>query len=155
MASLTLPAGDTAGRTRRSAGSVLPGRDEAVDAVALITLTMIGVAGFRPAYGGHGYLAAGAAGVLLGLLLSHAGQRVRVPLLGVVAAGIIAFVKLSGSGAQPAAQSTALQSEPGSSAGPLAAASSASTPQPTRSTCGRSTEISSAAISTSIPGTRA
>ena len=43
-----------------------------------------------------------------------------------IAAGIIAFVKLSGSGAQPAAQSTALQSAPGSSAGPLAAASSAS-----------------------------
>ena len=96
MASLTLPAGDTAGRTRRSAGSVLPGRDEAVDAVALITLTMIGIAGFRPAYGGHGYLAAGAAGVLLGLLLSHAGQRARVPLLGVVAAGIIAFLLFGG-----------------------------------------------------------
>jgi hypothetical protein len=96
VASLTLPAGDTAGRTRRSAGSVLPGRDEAVDAVALITLTMIGIAGFRPAYGGHGYLAAGAAGVLLGLLLSHAGQRARVPLLGVVAAGIIAFLLLGG-----------------------------------------------------------
>jgi hypothetical protein len=43
-----------------------------------------------------------------------------------IAAGIIAFVKLSGSGAQPAGQSTALPSEPGSSAGPLAAASSAS-----------------------------
>jgi hypothetical protein len=57
-----------------------------------------------------------------------------------IAAGIIAFVKLSGSGTQPAAQSTALQSEPGSSAGPLAAASSASpaparpsTPKPTGS----------------------
>ncbi len=43
-----------------------------------------------------------------------------------IAAGIIAFVKLSGSGAQPTGQSTALQSEPGSSAGPLDAASSAS-----------------------------
>jgi beta-lactamase class A len=50
-----------------------------------------------------------------------------------IAAGIIAFVKLSGSGAQPAAQSTVLQSEPGSSAGPLAAASSASpAPAPAR-----------------------
>ena len=46
---------------------------------------MIGIVGFRPAYGGHGYLIAGAAGVVLGVLLSHAGQRARLPLLAVVA----------------------------------------------------------------------
>ncbi|MGH3151043.1 MAG: serine hydrolase [Streptosporangiaceae bacterium] len=47
-----------------------------------------------------------------------------------IAAGIIAFVKLSGTGAQPAGNSTALQSEPGSSAGPLTAASAASAAAP-------------------------
>src|SRR5690348_14134418 len=62
MASLTLSNGDTAARTRRSASSVLPGRDEVVDALALTALTMIGIVGFRPAYGGYGYLTAGAVG---------------------------------------------------------------------------------------------
>jgi hypothetical protein len=96
MASVTYPANDTAARTRRSAGSVAPGRDEVVDAVALIVLTMIGIVGFRPAYGGHGYLAAGAAGVVLGLLLSHAGQRARVPLVAVAAVSVLAFLLFGG-----------------------------------------------------------
>src|ERR1700722_7527323 len=96
MATVTAPAPDTAGRTQRSAGPILLGRDEVVDAVAVIVLTMIGIAGFRPAYGGHGYLAVGAAGVLLGLLLSHVGQRARLPLLGVAATGILAFLLFGG-----------------------------------------------------------
>ena len=57
---------------------------------------MIGIVGFRPAYGGHGYLTAGAAGVLLGLLLSYFGQRARLPLLFVVAASILAFLLFGG-----------------------------------------------------------
>jgi hypothetical protein len=73
-----------------------PGRDELVDALALTALTMIGIIGFRPAYGGHGYLAAGAAGVLLGLLLSHFAQRARLPLLFVVAASLLAFLLFGG-----------------------------------------------------------
>ena len=81
---------------RVAASGIVPGRDETIDAVALLALTMIGVVGFRPAYGGHGYLAAGAAGVLLGLLLSHAGQRARLPLLAVVAASILAFLLFGG-----------------------------------------------------------
>jgi hypothetical protein len=108
MAPVTMPAAGTAGTagttgttgaagtTRRSARGAVPGRDEALDALALIVLTMIGIVGFRPAYGGHGYLAAGAAGVLLGLLLSHAGQRTRMPLLAVVAASILAFLLFGG-----------------------------------------------------------
>ncbi len=43
-----------------------------------------------------------------------------------IAAGIIAFVKLGGSGTQPLGQRTEGPAEPGSSAGPLTAASSAS-----------------------------
>ncbi|MGH3206266.1 MAG: transglutaminase-like domain-containing protein [Trebonia sp.] len=96
MASVTYPANDTAGRTRRSAGSVVPGSDEVVDAVALIVLTMVGIVGFRPAYGGHGYLAVGAAGVVLGLLLSHVGQRARLPLVVVVAVSVLAFLLFGG-----------------------------------------------------------
>ncbi len=96
MATVTAPAADTAGRTQRSPGPVLLDRDEVVDAVALIVLTMIGIAGFRPAYGGHGYLAAGAAGVVLGLLLSHVGQRARLPLVVVVAVSALAFLLFGG-----------------------------------------------------------
>jgi len=76
--------------------SFVPGRDELVDGLALLVLTMIGIVGFRPAYGGHGYLAAGAAGLLLGLLLSHFGQRARMPLLLVVVAGVLAFLLFGG-----------------------------------------------------------
>jgi len=90
MTTFTLGAGPAA-----AAPGIAPDRDELVDAVAILVLTMIGVVGFRPAYGGHSYLAVGAAGVLLGLLLSHAGQRARLPLLAVVTAGILAFL-LSG-----------------------------------------------------------
>ena len=96
MASVTAPASGTAERTRRTAGAVALGRDEAVDAVAIIALTMIGIVGFRPAYGGHGYLAAGAAGVVLGLLLSHVGERARLPLVAVVAMSVLAFLLFGG-----------------------------------------------------------
>src|ERR1700734_2509725 len=80
-----------------SAASAIAGdRDELIHGLALIALTMIGIVGFRPAYGGHGDLTAGAAGVLLGLLLSHFGRRARVPLLFVVAASILAFLLFGG-----------------------------------------------------------
>ena len=96
MAPVTLSANETAERTRRSASSVVPGGDEIVDAIALVALTMVGIVGFRPAYGGHGYLAVGAAGVVLGLLLSHAGQRARAPFVAVVAVSVLAFLLFGG-----------------------------------------------------------
>ena len=89
---MTRRGGPLPGRVR----PVSPGRDEVVDAVALIALTMIGIAGFRPAYGGHGYLAAGAAGVVLGLLLSHVGERARLPLVAVLAVSVLAFLLFGG-----------------------------------------------------------
>jgi Transglutaminase-like superfamily len=93
----TITAGAAHGTgTRSTQARGIAGRDELIDASALVVLTMIGIIGFRPAYGGHGYLAAGAVGVLLGLLLSHAGQRARLPLLAVVAASILAFLALGG-----------------------------------------------------------
>ena len=79
-----------------AAPAVAAGRDELIDSVALLGLTMIGIVGFRPAYGGNGYLAAGAAGIIIGLLLSYAGQRARLPLLTVVAASILAFLLFGG-----------------------------------------------------------
>jgi hypothetical protein len=92
----TVPASAAPSRSAPAIAALAPGRDEAVDALALLLLTMIAIAGFRPAYGGHAYLAAGAAGVLLGLLLSHAGERARLPLLAVVTASILAFLLFGG-----------------------------------------------------------
>ena len=97
MATATLQAG--AGARQVPAVAARPaaaGRDELIDSLALLGLTMIGIFGFRPAYGGHGYLAAGAAGIVIGLLLSHAGQRARLPLLTVAAASILAFLLFGG-----------------------------------------------------------
>ena len=93
MAPVT-PTVDASGRRLAAAAAhpIAPGRDELIDALALLALTMIGIVGFRPAYGGHGYLAVGAVGVIAGLLLSHAGQRARLPLLAVVAASAMAFL---------------------------------------------------------------
>ena len=100
MAQVTISP-DTAGRTLPGAvRSVVPGADEVVDALALVALTMVGIVGFRPAYGGHGYLAVGAAGVVLGLLLSHAGQRARVPFVAVVAVSVLAFLLFGGIASQ-------------------------------------------------------
>jgi Transglutaminase-like superfamily len=96
MTTITAGAAPGAGARRTDARGIAPGRDELIDAGALVVLTMIGITGFRPAYGGHGYLAAGAAGVLLGLLLSYAGQRARLPLLAVVAASSVAFLAFGG-----------------------------------------------------------
>ena len=93
MAPVTL-AVDASGRPRPPAAAhpIVPSRDELIDALALLALTMIGIVGFRPAYGGHGYLAVGAVGVIAGLLLSHAGQRAKLPPLAVVAASALAFL---------------------------------------------------------------
>ena len=96
MTTITAGAAPVTGARRTDARGIAPGRDELIDASALVVLTMIGITGFRPAYGGHGYLVAGAAGVLLGLLLSHAGQRARLPLLAVVTVSILAFLALGG-----------------------------------------------------------
>ena len=96
MTTVTAGAAPGTAARRSETRGVAPGRDELIDVGALVVLTMIGIAGFRPAYGGHGYLAAGAAGVLLGLLLSHVGQRARLPLLAVVAASIFAFLAFGG-----------------------------------------------------------
>ena len=63
MTAVTVPASGTAAAAPAVRGARSPGRDEAVDALALLALTIIGIVGFRAAYGGHGYLVAGAAGV--------------------------------------------------------------------------------------------
>jgi len=91
MTSAAVPAG-----RRRYLPALAPSREELTDGLMLLALTLIGVAGFRDAYGGHGYLAAGAAGVLLGIVLSHAGHRARLPLLAVAAAGLLAFLVSGG-----------------------------------------------------------
>jgi hypothetical protein len=78
-----------------------PSRDESVDALFLLALTVVGLAGFRDVYGGHAYLAAGAAGAVLGVALSHVGHRARLPLLAVTAVGLLVFLLLGGVVSQP------------------------------------------------------
>jgi len=71
-----------------------PSRAEITDAVMLLALTVIGIVGFRPAYGGHDYLIVGATGAVLGLALSYAGHRVHLPLVAITAVTVLAFLLL-------------------------------------------------------------
>jgi hypothetical protein len=97
MAPVTMPAGGAARPLPPvTAQRAATGGGELIDAFALLVLTLIAIVGFRPAYGGQGYLAAGAAGIAIGLLLSYAGQRARLPLLAVVTASVLAFLLLGG-----------------------------------------------------------
>jgi hypothetical protein len=86
-----------------------PGQDELIDAIAVIALTVIGIVGFHAAYGGTDYLIAGAVGVVLAVGISYLGQRARIPLLGIIALGVLAFALLGG------LVSVALPGGPGSS----------------------------------------
>ncbi len=81
---------------RRHVPALAPSRDETVDGLMLLALTVIGIVGFRDAYGGDAYLLAGAGGAVLGVALSHVGYRVRLPLLAVLAVGLLAFLLLGG-----------------------------------------------------------
>lgn len=71
-------------------------RDEAIDSLILLVLTVIAITGFRYTYGGHDYLIVGAAGALLGMVLSHLGNRAQLPLLAITALGVAGFVLLGG-----------------------------------------------------------
>ena len=62
----------------------------------LLALTVIGIVGFRNAYGGHAYLIAGAARAVLGVAISHVGHRARLPLLAITAVCLLAFLLLGG-----------------------------------------------------------
>lgn len=93
---MTAAAASAAAPGRRSVFAIAPSRDEAVDALLLLALTAIGIVGFRPAYGGHGYLVAGVGGAMLGLVLSHVCHRAGLPVLAVSAVGVLAFLLLGG-----------------------------------------------------------
>lgn len=105
MTAVAAPAGP---RQRTPALRLLPSRDETIDALMLLAMTIIGIVGFRPAYGGHDYLIAGAIGAFLGVALSHVGQRVRLPLLVIAAVSVLAFLVLGG----PIAQAGAVRNIP-------------------------------------------
>jgi hypothetical protein len=93
---MTAAATPTKDRRPLAALALRPGRDETADAVMLVVLTVIGIVGFRTAYGGHGYLVVGTAGAILGVLLSHIGHRARLPLLSITALGVLLFLLLGG-----------------------------------------------------------
>lgn len=94
-AQATRPA-PAAGRPAAPVALVASDRAELADAALLVALTLIGIIGFRGAYGGTAYLIAGASGLVLALALSHVGQRARVPLLGISAMAVMLFILFGG-----------------------------------------------------------
>jgi hypothetical protein len=87
-------------RHRLSALALWPGRHESADALMLLAMTVIGIVGFRNAYGGHDYLVVGAAGAVLGVALGHVGHRAHLPLLTIAAISVLLFLLLGGVVAQ-------------------------------------------------------
>jgi len=85
------------------ASALRPAPAELIDALMLVVMTVIGIVGFRTAYGGHDYLVAGAIGALLGVAFSHIGYHVRLPLLAIIAVNVLAFLLLAGAVTQSGA----------------------------------------------------
>lgn len=73
-----------------------PSRDERVDLAASGLLVLLGLIGFRSAFGGADYLVAGLGGILVGLVFGHVIAALRLPLLAAVAAVAAAFVVFGG-----------------------------------------------------------
>src|ERR1700691_2994070 len=88
-------------RARPRVPALAPNRDETVDGLMLLALSAIGLVGFRATYGGDAYLVAGVGGAVLGVALSHVGHRVRLPLLAVLAVGLLALLLLGGLASRP------------------------------------------------------
>lgn len=62
-----------------------------MDIGAAITLTVLGVVGFRTAFGGIGYLVVGVIGAIIGALLGFVLAKARLPLLVSTATGVFGF----------------------------------------------------------------
>lgn len=75
---------------------LLPDRATAVDLGFVLVLGVVATYGLRDSYDGWSYLAAGAAGLLLGGLLAHVGNRLRLPVALVALLTVAAFFLLGG-----------------------------------------------------------
>ena len=85
--------------------SVLPTRDEMVDALFLVGLGALALLGFHSAYGGQSYLVVGVVAMVAGLALAHLGIRARQPFVVVAVLAVVLAVLL---GAGVALRDTAI-----------------------------------------------
>lgn len=65
-----------------------------VDAACLGALLALALLGFRATYGNNDYLYAGLAGILLGLVISAVGERLRAPAIAIAATAVVVFLLL-------------------------------------------------------------
>jgi hypothetical protein len=86
----------TTSNTLRRLLRLSPSRAELVDGAFLAVLSTLALLGFRSTYDGAGYLLVGVAGLLLGLLLGHLANVLRVPVYLVVPAAAAVFFVLGG-----------------------------------------------------------
>ncbi len=96
----TDPEAETQRSRRRVGGArwqrLLPDRPAAVDALATVLLTGCALVGLRTTFWGWTWLVIGGAGVLLGVLLTHVGMRLRWPAVLIAALVVAAHFVLGG-----------------------------------------------------------
>lgn len=75
---------------------LVPRRDDLVDAAFLSALFVVALLGFRSTYTGWGFLLAGGAGLVLGVLAGHVASVLRRPMIAVAAMTVAVFFLLGG-----------------------------------------------------------
>jgi hypothetical protein len=78
-------------RLRQVGRGLRPGRDQLVDAAATFVLVLVAAAGFRTSFYGPQWVAAAALGAVVGLVVAHLVQAMRLPSLGALV-GLLALV---------------------------------------------------------------
>lgn len=76
--------------------TLVPSRADLIDAGFLFALGLIALVGFRTTYDGWNFLIAGAAGLLLGILLAYLAVALRQPAVLLIAVTVLAFFLLGG-----------------------------------------------------------
>lgn len=80
----------------RMTGRLVPSRAELVDALFVVALLALALLGYRQAYGGWAFLVVGLAGSVLGVVLGWVTSRIRVPVVLVAAACVLAAMVTGG-----------------------------------------------------------
>jgi hypothetical protein len=75
---------------------LLPSQHELVDAVAVVALTVVCLAGFHSAFGGWTFLVIGLVGSVLGVVVAHLSMRFAPPALGSLLVGVTTLILLGG-----------------------------------------------------------
>lgn len=86
----------TLSRTRARFLQLRPGRDDLIDAGALLLLILLALVGFHATFSGWSFLVVGLVGALLGLGIGHLAVVLRQPAISVAVMAIGAFFVLGG-----------------------------------------------------------